>query len=274
MQNKIVLLFILLLFTTVAWAIDPYKVFGLTSDATEKEIKERHRQLVKIYHEAGSNPDPEKMKLINGAREDLKKIHATGQPNSPPPKDRTKTSSSGNKNRHSGYSKTYNNHTNDFYRNTGSTSSSAKSKPTVAHRIGKHTWKYFEVFNLPPNAAPDWASHRYAQLMEQSNSGQVQAFLRDTKRYMAKELAIPSNEIDDDMVRRFVSYSRNVLTKSNLRQKAEAKLVKKYPGLYASDRFYPQTPKIKVSAPIYGGAGCWKSFDDQLPRGLNIDLSI
>ena len=59
---------------------DPYKVLGVSPNATDEEITKAYRQLVKKYHPDLNPDDPEtankKMSEINVAYEDIKKIRS------------------------------------------------------------------------------------------------------------------------------------------------------------------------------------------------------
>lgn len=44
------------------------EIFDLSERATSREIKGRHRELVKLYHpDSGGEHDPERIKLVNAA---------------------------------------------------------------------------------------------------------------------------------------------------------------------------------------------------------------
>ena len=63
---------------------DPYKVLGVSSSATDDEIKKAYRALVKQYHPDNYTNNPladlaaEKMKEINLAYDEIQKIRAGG----------------------------------------------------------------------------------------------------------------------------------------------------------------------------------------------------
>ncbi|MDD4124262.1 MAG: J domain-containing protein [Eubacteriales bacterium] len=63
---------------------DPYKVLGVSPDATDDEIKKAYRSLAKKYHPDSYIDNPlselaaEKMKEINEAYEEIQKQRATG----------------------------------------------------------------------------------------------------------------------------------------------------------------------------------------------------
>lgn len=63
---------------------DPYKVLGVTPDATDAEIKKAYRALVKQYHPDNYTDNPlanlaaEKMKEINEAYDEVQKMRANG----------------------------------------------------------------------------------------------------------------------------------------------------------------------------------------------------
>lgn len=83
---------------------DPYKVLGVSADATDEEIKKAYRALVKQYHPDNFTNNPladlaaEKMKDINEAYAEIQKIRAGG-------------SSSASSGYAGGYSRSSDNHT-------------------------------------------------------------------------------------------------------------------------------------------------------------------
>ncbi|MBQ7720594.1 MAG: DnaJ domain-containing protein, partial [Clostridia bacterium] len=65
---------------------DPYKELGVSADATDDEIKQAYRALVKKYHPDNYASDPdlkqiaeEKMKAVNSAYDEIQKLRKTGQ---------------------------------------------------------------------------------------------------------------------------------------------------------------------------------------------------
>lgn len=52
-------------------AMDPYQVLGLSSDATEEQVKTRKAQLSHIYHPDRPGGDLKAMKLVNNAADDI-----------------------------------------------------------------------------------------------------------------------------------------------------------------------------------------------------------
>ena len=64
---------------------DPYKVLGVSSDATDDEIKQAYRNLVRKYHPDNYASDPdlkqiaeEKMKTVNSAYDEIQKLRKSG----------------------------------------------------------------------------------------------------------------------------------------------------------------------------------------------------
>ena len=64
--------------------MDPYKVLGISSDATDAEVKKAYRALAKKYHPDNYVNNPladlaaEKMKQINEAYDEIQKQRAAG----------------------------------------------------------------------------------------------------------------------------------------------------------------------------------------------------
>ena len=64
--------------------MDPYKVLGISSDATDAEVKKAYRALAKKYHPDNYVNNPladlaaEKMKQINEAYDEIQKQRETG----------------------------------------------------------------------------------------------------------------------------------------------------------------------------------------------------
>ncbi len=64
---------------------DPYKVLGVSPDATDAEIKKAYRALVKQYHPDNYTDNPladlaaEKMKEINEAYDEIQKMRSSGR---------------------------------------------------------------------------------------------------------------------------------------------------------------------------------------------------
>ncbi|MCR5263917.1 MAG: J domain-containing protein [Clostridiales bacterium] len=68
---------------------DPYKELGVSEDATDDEIKQAYRALVKKYHPDNYASDPDlkqiaedKMKAVNSAYDEIQKLRKTGQTSS------------------------------------------------------------------------------------------------------------------------------------------------------------------------------------------------
>ena len=61
--------------------MDPYKVLGVSTDATDDEIKQAYRRLAKKYHpdaNPGDKVAEQRMKEVNAAYDLLMKRHETG----------------------------------------------------------------------------------------------------------------------------------------------------------------------------------------------------
>lgn len=57
----------------VARAVDPYTILGLSHSASLEEIKQRYRQLSRIYHPDKEGGYEEAMKLLNNAYAQIKR---------------------------------------------------------------------------------------------------------------------------------------------------------------------------------------------------------
>lgn len=50
---------------------DPYRVLAVTPTTPPEVIKQVYKGLVKLYHEAGASPNPERMRDINSAYDQI-----------------------------------------------------------------------------------------------------------------------------------------------------------------------------------------------------------